>query len=380
MDKREGDAAQEFYRQLVARYAEGGATEEELEMFFQLLAEGRLDAHLVTAMNQFAGIAEADETATAPSRIRRLPRWTRIAAAAILILAAGVGLYTWLKPHPGRSLSNPQIMVIDRSPGTNKAILTLGNGQKIILDTAHNGQLARQSGAQIVKLDSGRLVYAATSGRPSQITFNTLTTPRGGQYQLTLPDGSRVWLDAASSITYPTAFTGKERKVSMTGQAYFEIVHRPGQPFVVNTENISLLDIGTAFNINAYADEPVAKITLTEGAIALKKRGHQLILSPGQQARSAGEEPLSLIRQADIEQTLAWKNGMIKLGGASIQEIMRQLARWYDVDVEFQGNLDQAVFSGIVSRRQNISGLIRILEATGSVHFSTDNKKIIVKP
>jgi ferric-dicitrate binding protein FerR (iron transport regulator) len=198
---------------------------------------------------------------------------------------------------------------------------------------------------------------------------------------MTLSDGTKVWLNAASSITYPTAFFGKERSVTITGEAYFEVAKDPVRPFRVKTNDLDIAVLGTSFNINAYPDEPASKTTLVEGSVRVSRGNVSQLLRPGQQAR-VKDGHVSLIPDADLEQVLAWKNGLVKLTGASIQDVMRQVSRWYDVDIQYEGNLDKAVFVGIVSRQQDLSKLIQVLEATGYVHCTLDqkNKIIIVKP
>lgn len=364
-----------FYRELVTRYAANKATPNEVELLFNLLKQGELDQSLHDEMNLAAGISDAP--------VKRMFFWKRVAAAAILVIIVTSAYFIFFtKPAPkiAESPNGTEQLKHDASPGGNRAVLTLGNGQKILLDSAQVGKIASQGNANILKSDSGKLAYHLQNGKSTEILYNTLATPRGGQFQLVLPDGTKVWLDASSSITYPTAFTGMERKVEATGQLYFEVVHKDDQPFVVTSGGLEIKDIGTAFNINTYSDEPIARITLAEGSAEVRKKNQSIILKPGQQIQSSGAKVLTLVPEADVEQALAWKNGMIKLGGTTIHEIMRQLSRWYDVDISYEGNLDKAVFSGVVSRKQNASGLIRILEATGSVHFVIEDKKITVKP
>jgi transmembrane sensor len=301
------------------------------------------------------------------------------AAASILLVAAALALFTILKPHPEKSLSNPKI-VVDIAPGGNKAILTLSNGQKIILDSAANGQLAQQGNARVQKIANGQLAYTVFPAKPTVILYNTLTTPRGGQYQLVLPDGSKVWLNAASGITYPTAFTGKERKVTITGEAYFEVVHNARMPFKVKAGNQTIEDIGTHFDINAYEDEPAMKVSLLEGSVkVVSQAGTTRSLTPGQQAIINSTGVTRIDDKADMEEVMAWKNGQFKFASADIHAVMRQIARWYNIDLEYEKPVTETFYVK-TSRNTPLSTVLRILETTGGVHFAIDGKMIIVSP
>jgi transmembrane sensor len=314
--------------------------------------------------------------------IRRLPVFRRQSvwwAAAVFILLAS-GAWLWFSrssraPGPIQTLS----LAHDALPGGNRALLTLANGSRITLDSAANGTLTQQGNASVTKLANGRLAYTALPGAPAQTLYNILSTPRGGQYQLILPDGTKVWLDAASSIRYPTAFTASDRQVSITGQAYFEVAHDKRKPFSVLAAGTEIRDIGTAFNINAYADELAERVTLVEGSVAVSQHGRRLILQPGQQAQVSMDD-LELAKNPDIDAALAWKNGKFQFGDAAdISEIMRQLARWYDVDVEYKG-MPSGHIGGTISRDINVSQVFKMLEMTGTVKFIIDGKKVTVMP
>ena len=261
----------------------------------------------------------------------------------------------------------------------NKAILTLSDGSTIILDDAKNGQVAQQGGTQIAKLANGQLVYNALDGKPAEVVFNTLTTPRGGQFKLTLPDGSEVWLNASSSIKYPTAFIGNERKVEISGEAYFEIVHNAAKPFKVSVNGMEVKVLGTHFNINAYNDEASVKTTLLEGSISLTKADAATTLKPGQQAQLGNGGNIKVIDNVDIDQVVAWKNGYFSFNRADLQTVMRQIARWYDVDISYEGKIPERQFGGKIDRNSNASEVLKILEES-KVHFRIEEKKIIVTP
>jgi transmembrane sensor len=266
-------------------------------------------------------------------------------------------------------------------PGGNKAVLTLADGKQITLDEAGNGKLAEQSGITVTKTKNGQLVYTAS---PSAVTakgpaMNMIATPKGGQYQVNLPDGTKVWLNAASSLRYPTAFTAGVRQVSLTGEAYFEVAKvRPEMPFKVLTTTQTVEVLGTHFNVNSYTDEPAIKTTLLEGAVKVISPSaavKELILKPGQQSVLRGDR----LNVADVneEEVIAWKNGMFRFRDADLQTVMRSVARWYDVQVNYEGTLPVRQFSGEIHRNINLSEVLDILSFF-KVHFRVDGKTIIV--
>ena len=236
--------------------------------------------------------------------------------AAAILIGISFGTYFLIK---NQKTTTPAIATAptntDVAPGGNKAILTLNNGSKIILDSAHNGVLAQQGNTKIIKTDSGKLAYSISTEKPTEMVPNTLTTPRGGQYQLTLPDGTKVWLNAASSITYPTAFFGGDRKVKITGEVYFEVVHDALKPFKVLVNGLEVEDIGTHFNINAYPDENSISTTLIEGSVKLKQDKKEKLLYPGQEAKLKSDGEITIVRDVDIKKIIAWKNGEFRFDG-----------------------------------------------------------------
>jgi hypothetical protein len=310
---------------------------------------------------------------------KRWPYWRWSAAAAIALMLAG-GAYIYMSSRKTIPVTKATLAAAsDVPPGVSKAVLTLASGQRIILDSAATGTIAFQGSTAIDKVAGGGLSYKEGNHTSGTVLLNTLTTPRGGQYMLRLPDGSRVWLDAASSITYPTAFTGKERRVKITGQAYLEIVHHASMPFITEVNGTEIKDIGTAFNINAYDDEAAFKITLVSGSVAIGGPAEKVVLQPRQQLKVTGSQ-WQVLDHADMKEVLAWKNGKFLFGEkADIATIMRQLARWYDVDVQYQGQV-RAHFGGGISRQVNISKVLEKLSLTGEVNFKIDGKTIIVTP
>jgi transmembrane sensor len=309
-------------------------------------------------------------------------RWWA-AAAAILLFLAGLALFTWLRSHTEKSLSNPQILV-DIAPGGKKATLTLAGGQKILLDSAANGLLAEQGHTRIDKSAEGRLAYNAGVATGPMI-YNTLSTPLGGFYQLRLPDGSKVWLNAASSISYPVAFRGQDRSVSVSGEAYFAVVSDRSMPFVVHTPRSAITVLGTEFNVNSYPDEQEIRTTLISGAVKVSTSTKdeptaEKILYPGQQSVFDPLTGTLVVGEANVQQAIAWKNGQFEFGHAGLAVIMRQISRWYDVDIAYETHqYDTLSFGGGISRNLDLSNVLRLLETNG-VHFKIVAKKIIIIP
>jgi len=321
-------------------------------------------------------------------KTRNIPtlRWFRIAAAASIVLCLSVGGY-FLQNKPSIEHHVAKKSKHDIAPGGNKAILTLANGEKVVLTDARNGILANQGNTKISKTADGQIVYDGSkdsrSGRELEgtIMYNTMSTPKGGQYHLVLADGTNVWLNAESSIKYPTVFNGTDRCVEITGEAYFEVAHNASKPFKVNSGDQIVEVLGTHFNINTYTDEPTAKTTLLEGSVKLKINQQVAFLKPGQQGViSRGSNAIIKIKTANINEVLAWKNGYFIFNNENIEDIMKDISRWYDIDVSYQGDMRGKEFVGSVSRFKNVSEVLRKLEATGIIHFKMDGRRLLVMP
>ena len=318
----------------------------------------------------------------------RRSRWWAAAAAIILLLGTGTYIYMSRLPKKADVVQvKPESHIRnDVAPGGNKAMLILANGTAIVLDSAGNGMLAQQGQTAVIKSNDGQIAYTAsnstsTRGGRGEALYNTLSTPRGGQYQLVLPDGSIVWLNAASSIRYPTAFAGNERRVEVTGEAYFEVTKNTAMPFTVKMNNNAAVEVlGTHFNINSYDDEPATKITLIEGSIKVSGKTRNVVIKPGQQARLTDQNnTLKVADDTDVEEVMAWRNGAFQFGGADIQTVMRQISRWYDVEVEYKGNISLH-FAGTMSRNVNISQVLEMLEKAGGLKTAVTGRKITVTP
>lgn len=332
-------------------------------------------------------IHEKIRPADKKTRLFSLADWRKWAAAAILVLIAGKLLLD-LRPHQPTALKpsiNPPVASADRPPGTQNAILTLGDGTRITLDSAANGNLAQQGGTRVIKLN-GQIAYSGKTSGDGSPLFNTISTARGNQYVLILSDGTKVWLNAASSMRFPTSFKGNERKVEITGEAYFEVANNPAMPFKVMAGGGEIQVLGTHFNVNAYSDESAIKTTLLEGAVAVKKDEARLVLSPGQQAKfhpqatsGKNEKTITLLKDIDPERETAWKDGYFWFENTDIHTLMRQVSRWYDVEVAFKGDISDDGFSGKVSRSVPLSKLLKVLEQY-EINFKIEDKRIIVSP
>jgi hypothetical protein len=315
------------------------------------------------------------------SRIKPF-QWFKISAVAATILVLfSISIYFYLNNQPQPVA---QIIKQDIKPGGNKAILTLANGQQIILSDVQNGQLAQQGNIIIHKTIDGLVVYSAivdakqTNKANAVIAYNTISTPRGGQYQVILPDGSHVWLNAASSIKYPTAFAGKIREVEITGEAYFEVAHNAAKPFRVITNSQIVQVLGTHFNINSYDNEEAIKTTLLEGSVRIMAKNNIRVLKPGEQAKLSSDGDLK-VAEANLTETVAWKNGLFYFENSSLQNVMRQLARWYEVEIEYEGKIPDRTFTGKIQRNVNLSEVLEILKFT-KVTLKIEGKKIVVIP
>jgi transmembrane sensor len=317
-----------------------------------------------------------------PPVLGRKPVWPRIAVAASIILCLSVAAFLMLHKPIQRQIVLSQPSKNDLAPGGNKAILTLSTGKQIVLTGAHNGKLAQQGDAAITKTADGQIVYGmGDKSSAAEVSYNTTRTPRGGQFQVVLTDGTKVWLNAASSITYPTAFTGTDREVEITGEVYFEVAHNASKPFRVKSNGQIVEVLGTHFNINAYEDEPVVTTTLFEGSVKINKGTASALLKPGQQALVAEKENslnIKITDNVDLDQALAWKNGKFYFTNTDIEEVMRQVARWYDVDIEYKGKVPNIRLSGSCYRNLTASKALTILEYTG-IDFKIEGRKIIVQ-
>lgn len=305
--------------------------------------------------------------------------YTRIAAAASLLIFLSIGTYLVLN----RLRTNKQIVKNipkDRLPGKNKAVLTLANGLKINLDDATKGEVAKQSGITITKAANGQIIYTVADkllANSKQPVYNTIETPRGGQIKVNLPDGTKVWLNAASVIKFPTSFSGNERNVTLDGEAYFEVAHNAKKPFNVFTSRAQVHVLGTHFNINAYQDEDTLKTTLLKGSVKLSYNNSSVLLKPSQQGKIYNGGAEARVCAVDTSLVMAWKNEMFEFDNTDLHSLMRQISRWYNIEVTYESGVPNDVYFGSISRNSNLSKVLKILEL-GGVHFKMDDKKLIV--
>lgn len=314
---------------------------------------------------------------------RRLYNWPRVAAAAAILAVLSFGGYFLIR----NTKQNALVVSAknDIAPGKNSATLTLANGKQIVLNNAVNGQLASESGITISKSAQGELIYKADPAKENAVNagqLNTLETFKGEQYQVILPDGSHVWLNAASVLKYPVAFSRKERLVELTGEGYFEVAHQKSRPFRVKTAQQIVEVLGTHFNINAYQDEPVSRATLLEGSVRVttpaleRSAAGSLMLKPGEQSVLVGNQ-VNIV-EANMEETIAWKNGYFMFESEKITSVMRKIARWYNVEVVYEGEVSSDQFGGTVSRFEKVSQVLKKLELTDKVHFKIEGRRVIV--
>lgn len=353
-------------KELLAKYEAGTCTEQEkalleswhLDYAFEEQEKLNFDEQAADLDKVWSRLQSGQQTKT--TRI-----WPFMVSAAAILLIAGIGVFFYqFKNEETKAFAAAAASL---QPGKNNAVLTLADGKKIVLDDVANGEIARQSGISIKKSADGTIVYEIVDLKDRHSaanTYNTVGTPRGGKYQLNLPDGSRVWLNSASEISFPVVFAANERRVTLKGEAYFEVAKNEKQPFHVHTETQDVTVLGTHFNVNAFSDEPASRTTLLEGSVkvtANKASGavKALVLKPGQQAVMSNNLSLANV---NAEEAISWKNGMFQFNETELSSIMRQAARWYNVDVAYEGNIPSIRFSGEVSRNVNAAAFLDMLK------------------
>jgi ferric-dicitrate binding protein FerR (iron transport regulator) len=316
------------------------------------------------------------------SRSRLIVRWA-VAASVVFLMATGT--YWLLQNSSGPSAKQQAKVQQDIPAGKTGAVLTLADGSKVVLDSLHNGVVAQQNGSQVM-LKSGQLAYDASSSSTNEMTYNTLNTPRGRQFQLVLPDGTKVWLNSASSLKFPTTFSGKTRRVELKGEAYFEVEKAVDKPFVlILANNAEVKVLGTSFNVNAYENENKIKTTLLDGSVKVTAstssgvaNGEAAVLKPRQQAQltQTGND-IAVINNVDVDKVVAWKNGVFNFEGVDLTEVMKQLERWYDIEVVYEGEVPNIEFYGELSRNNSLGDVIAALKDS-DVHFRREGRKLIV--
>jgi ferric-dicitrate binding protein FerR (iron transport regulator) len=399
----------QYYNELFGRLLEGKLSPEETDQLLEWLnrEENAIEAAGLISARLNRPVKEEEITPELRSSLQaRLPMvlnakqekggalhllrqsWFKYAAAAVLIIAVGFSLKSiLLKPGPQTLPDKPIAQKADIAPGSQGAILTLADGRQVVLDSLGNGVVANQTGTQVV-LQDGKLLYNTSQSANSQLTYNAITTPKGRQFQLVLPDQTKVWLNAASSLKYPTHFSGNERRVEIQGEAYFEVSKDARKPFIVSIPpqagrpaGAEVKVLGTHFNINAYTNEPAIKTTLLEGAVKVSSmvNGQRSMLKPGEQAVIKENSPLTIDYSPNIDKIMAWKNGVFNFEEATLQEVMHQLERWYDIEVQYETGIPKLEFVGKMGRDLSLNNVLRGLELS-KVHFRLEGRKLIVLP
>ena len=370
----------EYFEALADRLVRGTITSEQRQELDQWYMEyAGQDAHISTelAENEKAHekillerIKRHIVVEHKSSKPRNIVMWTAVAAACLFLVVFGAK-YLNNTEISGVESNSQLASVGDMAPGHPGAVLHLSNGSTIVLDSIADGTLVDQNGIRIIK-ENGQVKYIGTSDK---VVYNDIVTQRGRQWKMTLPDGSEVWLNAESSLHFPVSFKGqKERIVQLTGEAYFKVAHNASQPFKVVVGNTVIEDIGTSFNVNAYQDEPNIVTTLVEGIVKVD----DIKLKPGQQA-SKGEDGDIKLRVVNTDDYTAWITGQLSLENVSVKELMRQLSRWYDVDIQYKGDVSDIRLGGLIDRKVYLSDIISVLNAYG-IHLKLMDNTLIVSP
>lgn len=370
----------EELKRLYEKCASGKATPEEQRLFESSQDDFNLSdipwtADMGDAEEVKARLAAEMENYLSKPKPYKHTGWYYTAAAVILL--AG-GLLLWkLKKDPGQVVAAVTKKEVIK-PGTDKAILTLSDGQVIPVDQVNAGLISTQNNIRITKNNKGQIIYTQ-NGRlsPAANVMNMMTTPRGGQHKLVLADGTAVWLNAQTSLKYPVYFTGKERVVELSGEAYFEVAHNTAKPFKIISRGQTIEVLGTHFNVKAYADESSISTTLLLGSVKITAENNTVVLKPGQQA-TLGTGKAITVAEVNSSDAIAWKNGYFVFKNEDIQSCMRTIARWYDVDVVYQGDVLKQRLGGTVSRYENLSDLLTTIELTKSVKFRIEGRRVIV--
>jgi transmembrane sensor len=377
------------YLSLCEKYFKGECTPEEEALINKYQdAEGLLHEHLSDVdtagkerlqkllYNKIQISIHSQQT-----NVFKMRRWSYAAAAAIAVLSIGI-YFANLNKHKNDGLISKTIIMPkkDIQPGSNKAVLTLSNGSKIVLDDTKNGVLSKQGNSAISKSGNGIIIKNDNANQDvtANNALNTITIPRGGKYNITLPDGTHVWLNSSSSLTFPTVFTGTERKVTLRGEAYFEVAKNKAKPFKVDVNGKQVVEVlGTHFNINAYTDEQNITTTLLEGSVKINYHDKATLIKPGQMAINNLGPDLA-VKDANIEEVMAWKNDYFIFNNENITSIMKKVSRWYDVDVAFKGNMSNINFDGNYSRAKGLSSLLKNIELVNKVRFVIEERRITV--
>lgn len=392
----------EEFLKIVDKYLSGQASVEEEQILFNFFSsfqnggewDERLNSVKQDLEEKMLGRLLREVRKSSSKRSWRVsfirPDLWRGLAAAVVIMCSFAGVFYYYRLMHAKQQSKLTAVKtkvkFDIPPGGNKAVLMLADGSSVVLDSAANGVLANQGSIAVKKIENGRLVYGTSGsrtakGRNGRPVYNKIMTPRGGQYQLVLADGTHVWLNAESSLSFPAEFTGRTRQVELSGEAYFEVAKNSSSPFVVTTGSKRVEVLGTGFNVRAYSDEKDYETTLVKGSIKVSQDtnpGTARILKPGEQAR-IGSAGINLISNVDTEEITAWKDGLFMFNHTSIDEAMQQIEKWYDAQIIYEGPRPVVSLTGVIPRSNNVSRILNVLEAAGGVKFTVEGKKIIIR-
>ena len=371
----------ENFKKLLNRYKNNTCSPNEVRELFKIIHSGEEDASINAELKEeFKQMFHSDEKKELPSKVFRIPTFRRFAIAAAASVAILFGLYVFFFQE-NTAKNNHQLAEKQEEmmPKQKQVVLTMDNGQQLILDSATNGQIAVLSGTVISLNENGELVYdASKAAQEEKIRINTVSTPTGGFFKIVLADGTNVWLNSESELTFPSKFPGKERTVSLKGEGFFEVSENKEKPFKVKLdggEEITVL--GTSFNVMTYKNEPVQKVTLLEGRINLSNQSVHKTLKPGQQAVILNGK-MEVNNDAIIDHEIAWKNGLFDFQNDDLLTIMRQISRWYNVEIVTNGSKNSGHFTGSIRKSAGISEVLKMLEVAGDVRFAIVGNKIIV--
>ncbi|SIN70485.1 FecR family protein [Chitinophaga niabensis] len=380
----------EHYQQLLQRFLDNNCTPGEAEELLNFLQQNASNRLLLEEMNASFGSPVQEDQGPWRDRVRQqlllaaqpvkvvplYKKWWPKVAAAVLLLA--VATFGWQHYRSAENIAVDKLADNKRDPlpGGNKAMLTLANGTTVVLDSATNDAIPSQGATKVIRIN-GQLKYEAGQVPDDAVVYNTLSTPRGGQYKIELPDGTLVWLNAASSLRFPTTFNNGERTVELNGEGYFEVAHRNNMPFKVQLGSGTVEVLGTRFNVMAYQNETTVRTTLLQGAVKVTHSAHSARLIPGQQASWAADGSNITVSQTDADEAVSWKEGYFHFNKAPLADVMQQLQRWYNVEVRYEGNTGKREFWGKIPRNVRLSEALKILELS-NIPYSMKGDTIII--
>ena len=388
---------EQLLKDLYLKYINDQLSEEEVKEFVGLLDEpanqdslAQLIDHtwnelkeMVDVSEHQAGIIYSDVIRHPRHKDKAYAQWLKVAASIFLVFSVAIGFYVYQQSaKPGQQVHTADIT--DQMPAGKKATLTLADGSEITLNKLSNGRLADQNGVIVSKTKDGELVYTSVPQSNHKTTSelaeqNTINVPRGGRYNLVLQDGTRVYLNSGSSLEFPADFSGRERKVTLKGEAYFEVAKMQGKPFRVSVDDKQEVEVlGTHFNISAYSDETTIKTTLVEGSVKVIAKNYQALLKPGQMSLNDLKSSSFTVKQIDVKDAIDWKNDLFVFNRENISGIMKKISRWYDVDVEFKGNMEDVSFLGNYSRKKSLKTLLKTMELGGKITFKIEGRRVTV--